>query len=332
MFARLLFGFHRRHLVLVQKRIAMTLSHSQLKLDQAFNYLEQVLLGKQDKIKLAVTCLLANGHLLIEDLPGMGKTTLSHALADVFGLNYQRSQFTSDMLPADVIGVSIFDQSKQSFTFHQGPIFSQLLLADEINRANPKTQSALLEAMEERQVSVDGTTYPLPRPHFVIATQNPTHQSGTYPLPESQLDRFLMCLEIGYPPAEAEYKLLKGASSRETKIQQPLLSIDDLLDLQKTVHNVHKSDEVIHYVMRLLAYSRSEGQFPNALSPRAGVALMTAAQAFALVSNRDFVTPEDVQAVFPYVAEHRLRAGRGTLLNSTFSQKILETVAVHGAI
>ena len=317
----------------------MALELQREKLNDVLAYLNSVLLGKQEQVQLAVTCLLANGHLLIEDLPGMGKTTLSHALADAFGLDYQRCQFTSDMLPADVIGVSIFDQQQQAFTFHKGPIFSQLLLADEINRANPKTQSALLEAMEEQQVSIDGTTHTLPNPHFVIATQNPSHQSGTYPLPESQLDRFLMRIQIGYPPADAEFKLL--SKTRSTNLSSSnaddlndsksmaILSADDLAQLQHASLQVHKSDEVIRYVMRLLAYSRTENLFPNALSPRAGVALMSAGQAFAYISGRDFVTPDDIQTVFGPVAEHRLRAGRGAMFNTDFSAQILEAVPVH---
>ncbi len=308
----------------------MTSAQKVEKIQQAIAALNKVLLGKPDQIVLAVACLLADGHLLIEDLPGMGKTTLSHALADVFGLDYQRSQFTSDMLPADVIGVSIFDQNVQKFTFHKGPIFAQLLLADEINRANPKTQSALLEAMEERQVSIDGTTYSLPTPHFVIATQNPIHQSGTFPLPESQLDRFLMRLQLGYPPAEAEFELLSRSnkSSESTKAANgPIISATEFAELQSAVDDIQKSDTVINYVMRLLAYTRNEGSFPNALSPRGGVALIKAAQAYALIQGRDFITPDDIQAVFAPVAEHRLR-GHSTAMDSHFSELILKAVPV----
>jgi MoxR-like ATPase len=289
--------------------------------------LNSVLLGKEQQVKLAVTCMLANGHLLIEDLPGMGKTTLSHALADVFGLNYQRSQFTSDMLPADVLGVSIFDQSKQAFSFHKGPIFSQLLLADEINRANPKTQSALLEAMEEQQVSIDGTTYTLPRPHFVIATQNPVHQSGTYPLPESQLDRFLMRLQLGYPPASAELQLLLGQKHSQQTLPT-LLDPEQLIKAQDAIFSVQKSEAIVKYVLRLLEHSREPAQFPNPLSPRAGLALIKSAQAYAFIHNKDYVDADDIKAVFPSVAEHRLRGGHATGLSTNFSDAILSAVPV----
>lgn len=299
----------------------------QTQLNDVMQQLNSVVLGKEEQVKLAVACLLANGHLLIEDLPGMGKTTLSHALADVFQLNYQRSQFTSDMLPADVIGVSIFDQQKQAFTFHQGPIFSQLLLADEINRANPKTQSALLEAMEEQQVSIDGNTYTLPSPHFVIATQNPVHQSGTYPLPESQLDRFLMRLQLGYPPADAEFLLLQGdrsASRQASAVMTP----KQLLEAQSQISHIHKSDVIIKYVMRLLECSRQTGAFPNPLSPRAGLALIKAAQAYAYLSHKDYIDAEDIRAVFSAVTEHRLRGGHNASLATNLSGKILDSVAV----
>ncbi len=304
------------------------MSH-QAKLNEVLAQLNQVVLGKSSQLKLAVTCLLANGHLLIEDLPGMGKTTLSHALADVFGLDYQRSQFTSDMLPADVLGVSIFDQSKQTFRFHKGPIFSQVLLADEINRANPKTQSALLEAMEEQQVSIDGNTYELPTPHFVIATQNPVHQSGTYPLPESQLDRFLMRLQLGYPPAEAEFTLLADTGSKQAyrRVQQAMTT-EQLQLAQHEARQVHKSDVIIKYVMRLLNYTRIEGKFPNPLSPRAGIALIKAAQAYAYLSNKDYIDADDIRAVFPAVAEHRLRAGHNANLSTSYSKLVLESVNV----
>lgn len=298
-------------------------------LTKALQQLDTVVLGKSPQLKLAVTCLLANGHLLIEDLPGMGKTTLSHALADVFGLDYQRSQFTSDMLPADVLGVSIFDQTKQEFRFHKGPIFSEVLLADEINRANPKTQSALLEAMEEKQVSIDGTTYELPTPQFVIATQNPVHQSGTYPLPESQLDRFLMRLQLGYPPADAEFQLLldtgsKQASRRATRVMTP----EQLLAAQHEVRQIHKSDVIIKYVMRLLNFTRIDGKFPNPLSPRAGIALIKAAQAYAYLSAKSYIDADDIRAVFPAVAEHRLRADHNAGLSTSYSKLVLDNVNV----
>ncbi len=305
----------------------MTAKVLQTKIQNVINQLNKVLLGKEAEVKLAVTCMLANGHLLIEDLPGMGKTTLSHALADVFGLAYQRSQFTSDMLPADVLGVSIFDQSKQAFTFHKGPIFSQLLLADEINRANPKTQSALLEAMEEQQVSIDGQTYDLPTPHFVIATQNPVHQSGTYPLPESQLDRFLMRLQLGYPPHEAEFQLLKGQKHNQVKLET-VMTPEELLAAQTATETIEKSDVVINYVMRLLAYTREPGRFPNPLSPRAGISLIRAAQAYAFINNKTYIDADDIKTVFPAIAEHRLRGGHNGGYDSNFSASILNSVTV----
>jgi len=299
------------------------------KIHLAIEQLNQVLLGKPEQIKLAVTCLLANGHLLIEDLPGMGKTTLSHALASVFGLQYQRVQFTSDMLPADLIGVSIFDREQKEFNFHRGPIFNQLLLADEINRANPKTQSALLEAMEEQQVSADGNTYSLPNPFFVIATQNPVHQSGTYPLPESQLDRFLMRLQLGYPPQEAELQLLQqGLSGRHSRVEcidRPVFDTATLYLMQQEVHKVKKSEPALKYIMALLDYSR-HGEFPNQLSPRAGLAIAAAAQAFSFISGREYITADDVKAVFEPVAEHRLRAGFSANLDTQYSRQILGAV------
>lgn len=300
----------------------------QKQLNQLIDGLNQVLLGKPQQVKLAVTCILANGHLLIEDLPGMGKTTLSHALANAFGLNYRRVQFTSDMLPADLLGVSIFEQDKREFNFHPGPIFSQLLLADEINRANPKTQSALLEAMEEQQVSVDGQTHPLPEPFFVIATQNPVHQSGTYPLPESQLDRFLMRIQIGFPPKDAEKALLKnGRESRLEIFEQSVLSPELLTRLQRQVQKVALSEQAIDYIMRLLHHSRESGAYPNPLSPRAGLAIVAAAKAYSFVENREFVTPDDIKAIFESVTEHRLRSGQGGNLKTHFSQQILQSVS-----
>ena len=296
---------------------------------QVLEQLNRVLLGKPEQIKLAVACLLANGHLLIEDLPGMGKTTLSHALANAFGLHYQRVQFTSDMLPADLIGISIFDKQKGDFEFHPGPIFHQLLLADEINRANPKTQSALLEAMEEQQVSVDGNTHALPKPFFVIATQNPVHQSGTFPLPESQLDRFLMRLQLGYPPKSAELELLQqgleGKQTRAEQIKPNLVDKSRLQHIQAEVRQVKKSDAALTYVLALLEYSR-KGDFPNQLSPRAGLAIVAAAQAYSYIEGRGYITPDDIKAVFTPVTEHRLRAGFSAGLNTQYSQQILDAV------
>ncbi|MES2217992.1 MAG: MoxR family ATPase [Pseudomonadota bacterium] len=269
--------------------------------------LSQILLGKEETIRLGVTCLLANGHLLLEDLPGMGKTTFSHALAQLTGMQYQRIQFTSDLLPSDLLGVSIFDAEQKLFTFHRGPLFSQLILADEINRATPKTQSALLEAMQERQVTTDGKTETLPNPFFVIATQNPSYHIGTYPLPESQLDRFLMRLVIGYPSPEAERTLLKSPSFN-AKISQlnPVITPQQLLELQAKSQNVTVADTVLDYVQLLLAASRNEDMFTHGLSPRAGMGLIRAAQAYAITADRDFVRPDDIQAVLPSVVNHRL--------------------------
>lgn len=268
--------------------------------------LSTVIYGKQKQIKLALSCLFSQGHLLIEDLPGMGKTTLSHALATVLGLSYQRVQFTSDLLPADILGSSIFNASNHQFTFHKGPIFSQVVLADEINRAGPKTQSALLEAMEENQVTMDGDIYPLPSPFFVIATQNPSSQSGTYPLPESQLDRFFMRISLGYPPKEAEQKLILGVNDRNYEKLPVRINPTQLVDIQNEIKNVMITAPVVDYILALVAKTRVEGHYANSLSPRASIALGKASQAWAFIDGRDFTTPEDVQAIFASVTEHRL--------------------------
>ncbi len=269
--------------------------------------LSQVLLGKEETVRLGLTCLLANGHLLLEDLPGMGKTTFSHALAQLTGMQYQRIQFTSDLLPSDILGVSIFDSDQKTFHFHRGPIFSQLILADEINRATPKTQSALLEAMQERQVTTDSGTIALPNPFFVIATQNPSHHIGTYPLPESQLDRFLMRLVIGYPDNDAERKLLKSPTfNARLSSLNPVINPEQLLVLQAQCRQVVVSDVVLDYVQALLATSRQQNLFSHGLSPRAGMGLISAAQAYAKTADRDFVSPDDIQAVMPSVLNHRL--------------------------
>lgn len=274
----------------------------------------RVILGKERQVRLALACLLARGHLLIEDLPGVGKTTLAHVLARLLGLHFQRIQFTSDMLPADILGVSIFDRDSGTFAFHPGPVFSQVVLADEINRATPKTQSALLEAMEERQVTVEGQTRPLPTPFFVIATQNPADQIGTFPLPESQLDRFLMRLEIGYPDRAAERELLAGADRREVLARlQPGLKPTELLTCQDAVRRIHVAEPLIDYVQALTAFTRQSHHWQTGLSPRAALALLAAARAWAWLAGRDHVMPEDVQAVLPGVATHRLRpAGNDT--------------------
>ncbi|WP_445360067.1 AAA family ATPase [Microbulbifer sp. EKSA005] len=268
-----------------------------------------VLLGKERQVKLALACLLSKGHLLIEDLPGMGKTTLAHALAQVLGLTYKRVQFTSDMLPADILGVSIFDRESSQFHFHEGPVFSQVLLADEINRSSPKTQSALLEAMEERQVSVDGETRTLPQPFFVIATQNPMQQSGTFALPESQLDRFLMRISLGYPTREAERALFLGVDPRQQLAKlKPRIDIATLGKMQSLVGQVKTSDSLLDYLERLVLQTRQSPDCAVGLSPRGALALLRAAKAWALIHNRGHVLPEDIQAVLPAVAGHRLQS------------------------
>ncbi|MCC7516236.1 MAG: MoxR family ATPase [Pseudomonadales bacterium] len=280
----------------------------QHRIDEIVSAIGTVLLGKDDKIRLALACMLAQGHLLIEDLPGMGKTTFSHALAVVLGLTYKRVQFTSDMLPADIIGTNIFDAEKQQFRLHQGPVFTQLLLADEINRSSPKTQSALLEAMEEHQVSIDGKTFALPSPFFVIATQNPMHQAGTYPLPESQLDRFLMQISLGYPAASVERLLYEGKNPRgQLASMQALVTMDEWQAWQTQLPTVHVAGSVLDYVQRLVDFTRHSGECQWGLSPRAAVGLMQAARAWAFIHHRQHVLPEDVQAVFGSVVNHRLR-------------------------
>ena len=268
--------------------------------------LSTVIFGKQQQIKLALTCLFSEGHLLIEDLPGMGKTTLSHALAAVLGLSYQRIQFTSDLLPADIIGTNIFNNKEHSFSFHKGPIFSQVVLADEINRAGPKTQSALLEAMEEQQVTVDGEKYPLPTPFFVIATQNPLYQAGTYPLPESQLDRFLMRISLGFPPKNAEKRLLLNNQKRDYSQLPERINQQQLKQIQESIANITLSAPVVDYIIDLVTYTREAQSLSASLSPRASMALAKSAKAWAYIEGRGFVLPEDVQAVFSSVCQHRL--------------------------
>ncbi|AFZ66563.1 AAA family ATPase [Deinococcus peraridilitoris] len=284
-----------------------TASSSAALAQQALSQLENVILGKPRQLRLALTCLLARGHLLIEDLPGVGKTSLAHALAGTLGLEFARVQFTSDLLPSDLIGVSVFEQDTQRFHFHPGPIFTQLLLADEINRATPKTQSALLEAMEERQVSIERETRALPEPFFVIGTQNPADQLGTFKLPESQLDRFLMVLSLGYPDAVAERALLQGGSRRDqSKTLPAVLSLSALQAAQDEVSRVYVSGALLDYVQLLLKATRESPVFRTGLSPRAALGLMAAARGWAWLDGRDLVLPEDVQAVFPAVAAHRL--------------------------
>lgn len=305
-----------------------------LLIDQLLSTLNEVLLGKREQLELALSSVLASGHLLIEDYPGMGKTTLSQALAAVLGFSYQRVQFTSDLLPADIMGVSIFNQQKSAFEFHRGPLFCQLLLADEINRATPKTQSALLEAMEEGQVTLDGTTWPLPKPFFVIATQNPMDQMGTFPLPESQMDRFLMRISLGYPDTQVERELILGKDRRQLVAELPqLITTEQLLELQQTVKTVHLSAAIVDYVQRLVSYSRYQSGLNYGLSPRATLALVRSAQAYALVKNRDHVIPEDVQAVLEPVACHRLQPERdlNPQQGASLVQQMLETVDVLGS-
>ena len=275
-----------------------------------------IIVGKRTQIEDSIACLLAGGHLLIEDVPGVGKTTLAHALAVSLGLRFSRTQFTADLMPSDLIGVSVYERSKESFVFHPGPVFAQVLLADEINRAGPKTQSALLEAMEEHQVSVEGETRPLPSPFFVIATQNPTDQLGTYPLPESQLDRFLMCITIGYPDRASERALLAGQDKRDAiRGLAPVMTPAQLVQAQQEVLKVHASDALLDYLQALIAETRSGRWFQEGLSPRAGIAVLRAAKARALQSRRDYVAPDDVQAILPQAIAHRLvpvaGAGRG---------------------
>ncbi|GMQ55144.1 AAA family ATPase [Halopseudomonas aestusnigri] len=278
-------------------------------LSAAQDAIGEVLLGKSQAIKLALACILAKGHLLIEDLPGMGKTTLSQALARVLGMSYQRIQFTSDLLPGDILGTSVFDRNTAQFVFHPGPIFAELVLADEINRATPKSQSALLEAMEEGQVTVDGATRPLPDPFFVIATQNPVSQSGTFALPESQLDRFLMRLSLGYPSEAAEKSLLQG-DARRVRLDaiRTVLGREQLCTLQALVPQVTASEALIDYILRLVNHTRNSDACAWGLSPRASLGLLAAARAWALLEQRNYVIPEDVQAVLPAVVSHRLRA------------------------
>lgn len=288
----------------------------------------QVILGKPRQVRLSVCCLLARGHLLIEDIPGVGKTTLAHTLAKLLGLNYQRIQFTSDILPADIIGSCVFDAKNHAFNFHPGPVFNQMVLADEINRATPKAQSALLEAMEEHQVTVEGKTYPLPQPFFVIATQNPSHQIGTFPLPESQLDRFLMRIELGYPDHQAERQLLTGQSRHSLCESLPVqLPSEQLQQIQQAIAQVHVSSALLDYCQGIINFTRESSEYHCGLSPRAGLALLTAAKAWAFMDRRDAVIPEDLQAVLAAVAGHRLRAGNSQ--SEAIVAPILANVAVH---
>lgn len=288
----------------------------------------EVILGKEQQIKLALACILARGHLLIEDLPGMGKTTLAHTLAQVLGLQFQRVQFTSDLLPADILGVSVYDRNASNFKFHSGPVFTNVLLADEINRATPKTQSALLEVMEEAQVTIDSVTHLLPQPFFVIATQNPSSQIGTFALPESQLDRFLMRITLDYPDAASERQLLQSKGGREQLAHiSAVVDSAGLLALQNACHDVHVSDALLDYLQAILKHTRQSLQFSSGLSPRAGLSLKLCAQAWALIAGRDHVTPEDIQAILPSVAGHRL-VSSSTLDNANSVASLLKAVAI----
>ncbi|WP_198973052.1 AAA family ATPase, partial [Xylophilus sp. ASV27] len=279
----------------------------QQKLDALLGQLNTVIVGKQAQVRDCVACLLAGGHLLIEDMPGVGKTTLAHALSRTFGLQFSRVQFTADLMPGDLVGVSVYERGREGFVFHPGPVFAQVLLADEINRASPKTQSALLEAMEEKQVTVEGETRALPHPFFVIATQNPHDQLGTFALPESQLDRFLMRISLGYPDRAAERVLLQGAGRRDMLDHLlPLLSTEELAAIQHQVLAVHAAEPLLDYVQALLAATRSGRWFVQGLSPRAGLALLRAAKAQALLAGRDYVAPDDVQSILPQCTAHRL--------------------------
>ncbi|MFL6650354.1 MAG: AAA family ATPase [Sulfurifustaceae bacterium] len=307
--------------------LPVTALSAQRLLNQAVETIAQVVLGKERQIRLALACLLARGHLLIEDLPGVGKTTLAQVLAQVLGLDFKRIQFTSDLLPADILGVSIYQPETRLFQFHRGPVFAQLVLADEINRATPKTQSALLEAMEERQVTSDGTTLKLPEPFFVIATQNPHHLIGTFPLPESQLDRFLMRIELGYPDSRAERALLKGRDRRELLATiAPVMDSAMLVALQDQASGLHAADALLDYVQRLITTTRENPAFALGLSPRGGLALLRAARAWALLEGRDMVVPEDVQAVAPAVIAHRVRHTAEARADAI--EALLQTIAV----
>ncbi len=298
-------------------------------IDHLVTQVSQIILGKEIPIRLALTALIARGHVLIEDVPGVGKTTLAHVLARVLGLSFQRIQFTSDLLPADIIGVSVYDKEVGQFKFHLGPIFAQMVLADEINRATPKTQSALLEAMEEHQVTAEGETRPLPTPFFVLATQNPLYQIGTFPLPESQLDRFMMRLELGYPNHQTERALLTGRDRREMIAEmEALITIQDILAIQQAISQVHIAEALIDYLQAILEFTRQSPRYQMGLSPRAGLAILHCAQAWALIHGRDYVVPEDVQMILPGVVGHRLVAITKPGNTHTLVKQLIEEVAI----
>lgn len=296
---------------------------------QAIEEIGQKLFDKEEQIKMAFACILSNGHLLIEDKPGLGKTTLANAMADVFGLKFKRIQFTSDMLPSDVLGVSIFQANTSDFNFFKGPIFTQLLLADELNRGTPRTQSALLEAMAEKQVSVDGNTYQLDRPFFVIATQNPTDDAGTFPLPDSQLDRFSVSISLGYPSKNAERKIYShDFTSRFNKPLETLITIEQLVNMQEAIAKFHASDEVKDYLQALIEKTRSNSLLVDGLSPRAGLSMFRLAQALAFVAGRDFIIPDDVQKAFLPIASHRMRSRSTTKLVVEILENILNETRI----
>ncbi len=313
----------------MQQGSNLALAEAQTLSESILQQLDDVILGKSEQNKIALTCILANGHLLIEDLPGCGKTTQAHALAITLGLDFKRIQFTSDLLPSDILGVSIYQKELNQFCFHEGPIFSQLVLADEVNRATPKTQSSLLEAMEERQVSSEGKTLTLPSPFFVIATQNPSQQIGTFELPESQLDRFLLRISLGYPEKEAERRLFKGESGRNKLSDlKAVISAEQLIDLQQAVTEVHLADRIIDYLQNLVAYTRNSNLFVAGLSTRACLGLIEAVKAYAMIQGREFAIIEDVQALFPYLVAHRLEPVNQSMAPELIGQQIIEAVAL----
>jgi len=306
-------------------------NNAQSQMDRVVDAANSIILGKEGVIRLALTCLIARGHLLIEDIPGVGKTTLAHVLANTLGLSFHRIQFTSDLLPADILGVSVFNRDSGQFKFLPGPIFSQVLLADEVNRATPRTQSALLEAMAENQVTVEGETRPLPQPFFVIATQNPSNQIGTYPLPESQLDRFMMRIRLGYPDTRAERELLKGRSRRELLLEMtPVINPEQLSRFQRAADAIHVADALLDYLQDLLEFSRVNPDFNTGLSPRAGLAVLNCARAWALIHGHQHVLPEDVQAVLPSVISHRLYANQepGTSSATDLAEILIKRIPI----